>query len=477
MQFAIAEIKIPERQREDYGDVEEMSKSFKRLGQLQPILVNHQNELVVGGRRLAAAMLLKWTHIWAEYRDEADPIILQEIELEENLRRKQLEWPEEAKAVKKIHTLKLATDPNWTAEKTAALLGLSRRHVFNYLGLADAIDQFPEVTKADTITGGMQRLQRLKQLDDRRESAKAIAVAGSIGVKPSIRAEIQEGDALATLRTLADNSADGVITNPPFGVGIQELFTADKKIYEDRAEEIVPLLEGVIHEVYRILKDNRWFVLFWPTRRLDEVIGVSESTRTFIREVLSTATFPTNGADLIERRLAGFLQSAGFSFQAVPCVWYKPNKRVSSLGQPYKEVNINYETFLFARKGDANFHKIPASTVYTYDTPSRDRAHPLEMPVSIWTDILESIAVAGEFVVEPFSGSGSGGEAAVGLGINYLGLELDPQYVADSKARLIHAVVKGPRPKADAPTENPENALRALRSMDLMSFGLEMEDQ
>lgn len=477
MQVALGKIRIVERQREDYGDVEGLAASFKRLGQLQPVILDEQSNLLAGGRRFAAAALAGWTHIEAVVRGQVDPSLALEIELEENIRRKDLEWPEEAKAVKKIHGLKLTQDKNWSAEKTAALLGLSKRHVFNFLGLADALETHPEITKADTVVGGMQRLQRLKQLDDRRLTAAAISVASDLGIKPSIKATIREGDALAGLKSLDSGSVDGIFTNPPFGVGIQDLFTADKKIYEDKAETIVPLLEACINEAYRVLKDNRWFVMFWPTRRLDEVIGVSESTQKFILDILKSAHVDDGVLSAIQRRLEGFLTSAGFHYQAVPCIWYKPNKRVSSLGQPYKEVNINYETFLFARKGDANFHKIPASTVYIYDTPSADRAHPLEMPVPIWTDILESIAVAGEFVVEPFSGSGSGGEAAVGLGINYLGWELDPQFAADSQARLVHATVKGPRPKAPPPVENPENALQALRSMNLASFGLNMEEQ
>lgn len=396
----IATIKadIRERQREDMGDIEGLAASLEKFGQLEPVGLDNENNLIYGMRRLTAAIMLGWDIINAEIIGAIDPIRAQEIELEENVRRHQLDWKEESKAVARIHKMKMEREVDWTAEKTAEALGISRRKVFNSLELSTAIDNNPDVARADTQAGAMMRLTQVKQLEQRKSDAKVRMMAEASGMKPKTQATVIQGDAYERLAELPPDSYDFGISNPPYGVDIESVFIGDRTIYKDAEEVIVPLLYKVSKEMYRVLKPNRWFAFFYPTIRLEE------------------------GKDI--------LLSAGFTLQQVPCIWYKPNKILSSLSNPYQNFSSQYETFFWGRKGNPRFNKLRLGNVFVYDTPDRDdRIHPLQMPIDLWKEILEIGSVEGESVIEPFSGSGSGGVASIELSRDYTGIELSQEYV------------------------------------------------
>lgn len=402
---AIATIKVDvkERQRDDMGDIEGLARSLDEYGILEPVGLDNENNLIFGFRRLTAAITLGWDHIKAEYVGAIDPVRAQEMELEENVRRHNLSWQEESKAVDRIHRMKMERDPMWTADKTAEALGMSRRKVFNSMELAKAVDTNPEVAKADTQAGAMMRLSQQKQMAQRVSDAKVRLMAEESGLRPKTRADIVVGDAVERLGELPPDSFDLSVCNPPYGVDIESVFMGDRTVYKDAEEVIVPMLYRMAKEIFRVLKPNRWFVFFYPTLRLEE------------------------GKDI--------LQSAGFTLQQVPCVWYKPNKYLSSLSNPYQNFPSQYETFFWGRKGNPRFNKLRLGNVFVYDTPDRDdRIHPLQMPVDLWREILEIGSVEGESVVEPCSGSGVCGVACIETSRDYLGIELSAEYAERSLA-------------------------------------------
>ena len=55
MQIPIDSIRIPERVRQDLGNLDSLMDSLKRVGQLNPITVTPEYELIAGHRRLTAA--------------------------------------------------------------------------------------------------------------------------------------------------------------------------------------------------------------------------------------------------------------------------------------------------------------------------------------------------------------------------------------------------------------------------------------
>ena len=62
-QLPILAIKVGVRFRKDLGDIDALAKSIGEIGLLHPIVVNENNELIAGVRRLEACKKLGWTDI------------------------------------------------------------------------------------------------------------------------------------------------------------------------------------------------------------------------------------------------------------------------------------------------------------------------------------------------------------------------------------------------------------------------------
>ncbi len=94
MQIEIDSIKVPNRVRKDTGDLTSLVDSLRRVGQLNPITVTPDYELIAGFRRYMAARQAGWRSIEANVVSGLDELRRLEMELEENIHRKDF-TPEE----------------------------------------------------------------------------------------------------------------------------------------------------------------------------------------------------------------------------------------------------------------------------------------------------------------------------------------------------------------------------------------------
>ena len=106
MQIPVADIIVKKRIRREMGDIESLAESLKRYGQISPIVVSAKNVLIAGGRRLEAAKYLGWRSINAIVSDSAGELERLELEVEENIQRRDFNMEEVAEATKKIYRLK-----------------------------------------------------------------------------------------------------------------------------------------------------------------------------------------------------------------------------------------------------------------------------------------------------------------------------------------------------------------------------------
>lgn len=93
----IEQVVVDERIREDYGNLDELAESMRVHGLIHPIVVDANNRLIAGGRRLEAAKQLGWTEIEVRYLGELSEYERRMIEIEENVRRKDLTEYEHSK--------------------------------------------------------------------------------------------------------------------------------------------------------------------------------------------------------------------------------------------------------------------------------------------------------------------------------------------------------------------------------------------
>ncbi|MDR2257972.1 MAG: ParB N-terminal domain-containing protein [Treponema sp.] len=106
MQIPVEDIVVKERIRKELGDIASLAESFKRFGQLCPIVISKKNVLIAGGRRLEAARFLGWRTINAVIIDAPGELAKLEMEIEENIQRRDFTAGEISEATKKIYRLK-----------------------------------------------------------------------------------------------------------------------------------------------------------------------------------------------------------------------------------------------------------------------------------------------------------------------------------------------------------------------------------
>jgi ParB family chromosome partitioning protein len=105
MYLTIDEIRIGKRVRKDTGDILTLMNSLKKYGQLNPVIVDSDYELIAGYRRLEAAKRLGWSSIKVLVVDNPTDVEKLELELEENLQRKELSQEEISSGFKRLSKL------------------------------------------------------------------------------------------------------------------------------------------------------------------------------------------------------------------------------------------------------------------------------------------------------------------------------------------------------------------------------------
>lgn len=91
MKKAISEIVVDEteRIRQDIGDLEQLQSSIEKVGLINPVLIDENNRLIAGYRRLTVCKNLGWTEIEVSMVSfDGDLIKMLDAEVAENLYRK-----------------------------------------------------------------------------------------------------------------------------------------------------------------------------------------------------------------------------------------------------------------------------------------------------------------------------------------------------------------------------------------------------
>lgn len=141
--------------REDLGDLEGLMESMGSTGQQTPIGVlsegHYSYTLVYGFRRLAAAKALGWESITARVYSFLNETAQLELNLQENVARKDLSPIEEARALKRV------LDAGGELEAIRKSLGWSKTIITQRLALLDMSPQVQEALGTNEISVGQAR--------------------------------------------------------------------------------------------------------------------------------------------------------------------------------------------------------------------------------------------------------------------------------------------------------------------------------
>lgn len=228
------------------------------------------------------------------------------------------------------------------------------------------------------------------------------------------KATLWQGEALAHLAEMPDDAVDAVITDPPFSSG--GLYRGDrtqltKVKYLGNGRPIpLPDFEGDN-------RDQRSYG-FWCALWLAQALRVTKTG--------GVLTMSTDWRQL--PTVTDAVQAGGWIWRGV-LPWIKPDAR-PQLGR-YRQAA---EFIVWATNGPKPLTGECLPGWWLAATP-RDRHHQTEKPVQILRDLVR-ITPPGGTVLDPFTGCGTTGVAALSEGRHFIGVELSPEYCAVAAERL-----------------------------------------
>ncbi len=202
---------------------------------------------------------------------------------------------------------------------------------------------------------------------------------------------IINGDCTEVLKTIADESVDFVLTDPPYFVRYKDR-TGRMIANDSRPESVL----GAFDDLYRVLKPDTFCISFYGWNRVD----------------------------------AFFNAWKGAGFTPVGHIVWRKNYASST-----NFLNARHEQAYLLAKGRPAKPSNPLDDVRPWEYTG-NRAHPTEKAVSILEPLIQTFSRPGDLVLDPFSGSGSTLVAAALSGRSYLGIELDSRYCQLAEKRL-----------------------------------------
>ena len=403
--ISLSEIDETGRVREEHGDLSSLEYSIKNFGLIQPLVVTWDEnrwKLLAGGRRYLALKKLGRTDVIhgkeilvrEELYDSNDPevvIIRQTIELEENLKRKDMTWPEQVEGKRRLLELmqqrhgartaggatraeRAGTDTieqtGFSLRKLADQLGESAANTSKDIQLAQMLRLMPRLAEIDTKTAAMRRLDILMTTSQMKRQAKPD------GDKPYI---LYRGDTLANTHNVSDASVDLIVTDLPFGVGLEEMsrHASGALGYDDSRAGILAILPGLLTEAYRMLRDDRYAVFFFGFNYYTELSGIATTI--------------------------------GFNVNLVPFVWYKNTR---STENPNTRYGNSYDPALVMAKGSPVFVR-PGQANYLAAAPVVGKIQVAQQPVEVPERFILDMTGPGAIVVDLTAGTGTTGEACI----------------------------------------------------------------
>ncbi len=393
----------PDRGRKAFLRIEELSSSLKKNGFINPLCVTPTAgregfyDLVAGERRYRAAILAGFKEVPITFKDSLSETEQKVIELEENTCREQLTWQEEAEINRQIHELKQSVDPEWTQQKTADLVNLSRNHVSLQISMAKKLNEDPtlkEKVKNLPINVAVKVLEQQEQVARMDRLTKA----GKIEITTDLRL----GSCLDLIKQLPAASVDCVVTDPPYGLEKLEALREGgnnrmpghqlmSEHHNQDLDKVLELLRALAPELVRVLKPGAHFYCFTAMQYLGD----------FIKAL------------------------APLEFQPPALIWVRNKTTTIAYGYNYMS---RAETIIYGYNPPRTkrLTKNMSNILEHDDVPANLRVYPTEKPLSLLKDLIQQSTMSGDTVLDLFAGSASTLKAARALGRKSIGFEINP---------------------------------------------------
>jgi len=213
---------------------------------------------------------------------------------------------------------------------------------------------------------------------------------------------VYQQDCIEGMRGIPDRSVDLIVTDPPYLMNYRSNRRVASEKFKHIANDVdaTGLISEYMSECYRVLKDDTAIYMFCSWHHID-----------FFKQEFEK-----------HFKLKNLI------------VW---NKNVHGTGDLKGSYGPKHELILFGHKGRSILRekRIP-DVIDCAKIPSLKLTHPTEKPTELLKTFICNSSDIGGVVLDGFAGTGSTCVAASETGRNFIGFELDPEYVCIANARL-----------------------------------------
>lgn len=468
MQVKLNEIWVDEeRQRKDLGNLSELKKSIENLGLLNPLIVEKKDgpkgecyKLIAGERRFRSLQEL--------YQDGGDievPVSLMDelsekekylVELDENIKRKELEWPEYCQALSKMYKL---CQPI-TLENFAEQIGINRTSVGKALVIAENLDD-PLVKAAKNISNAAMICSRInaRKLDsvmldidavlagDDEDEKETNPVAGPNSTIPGLvvgRGENQSNKTLVagagsdksgSNEHMAVDDTKGTVEVDPF-----ENFSIEQNDFFEWIKGYQGAPFNLIHcdFPYGIKHDRSsqgntdTYGTYADSEDIYKalVLGLLENRDKLIAPSAHVVCWLSLKFEQWTREV---FSKAGFTCSVQPFIWFKSDNKGIIADPDCGMRNVGEYALIFTR----NRRKVCKNISNIFAHPTTKKFHASEKPGAVLDYLFTALVDETSRVLDPTCGSGTAIHAAMRANAECaLGLELDPAFAENAKTWL-----------------------------------------
>lgn len=442
-----------QRKMEDVPQVDQESliQSIYENGLIHPIVVDDADySLLAGGRRLEAwkALIRRGAipedqqEIPVRLMSDLDPNERIRIELEENIKRKNLTWQEDALAHLQYHESltkshiqnEVYDDPEWQDEWTADNLGLNPSNLSKRLTVAKALLVDEDIRKCDNLTAAYSMLDRRRS---RAVESELLDMSETEIIGPDIQAKAPATGAPVAQtqpeKSKLDSQVDGMIWHGkwpdiipqfapnlihcdfPYGIDLHKSDQMNMAAHETSYDDSPEIYFGLTRYLFEVYVPNaaaeQCHVLFWyPFKYHNETLEI------------------INGAN------------AEYRVDPYPLVWHKEDG-VGIVPDARRGPRRTYETALLVSKGDRQI-VTPVANSVSAPRASRAGGHTSQKPHGAVYHFLRMLVDGSTRIFDPTCGSGTALAAAWQLGARVLfALDINADAVDEARLNLKRAIV------------------------------------
>jgi DNA modification methylase len=232
--------------------------------------------------------------------------------------------------------------------------------------------------------------QEIKKEEKKEELKEKIQ---SQRIETKISENIKNGNSLEILEKLEDGCIDIVLTDPPYGIN----YISNRSIYDDSITKRGLMNDG--DEAFEILEKTCQILSNKTAQNAHLYFFCSWSVYSKFESIISKY----------------------FTIKT-PLVWDKGNKGSGDLENDWGNQT---EIIIFCVKGKKLVNNRRGNLLSIPRLHSSKMIHPTQKPVELINEILEVSYTKGDFIVDPFMGSGSTIKACNKINAKSLGIEID----------------------------------------------------